>query len=212
MLDLSNTYGRNSFEYDVKNTNNSSMGDQSPTEFDAGSHSFAQNTINADFTRTVPAGSKTINLAFGGEFRLEKYQIKAGQEESWKLYTINENGIAGAQSFPGFTPQNAVTGDRNSFALYGDADINFSSRFLLDERVRRVLKFLLDLGQGGQKGLFLVENAGPAQPVKSLMPGGRKEPGCRFDRNPFDRPAFQGHQKSLLQHIFGQFKLFKAAD
>jgi iron complex outermembrane receptor protein len=94
--------GRNSFEYDVKNTNNSSMGDQSPTEFDAGSHSFAQNTINADFSRTVPAGSKTINLALGGEFRLEKYQIKAGQEESWKLYTINENGIAGAQSVSRF--------------------------------------------------------------------------------------------------------------
>jgi len=136
MLDLSNTFGRNNFEYEVKNSNNSSMGDQSPTSFNAGSHSFSQNTINADFTKSIPLGTKTINFAFGGEFRMEKYRVKAGQEESWKLYSTNPNGVAGAQSFPGFTPENAVTGKRNSVALYGDADFNFSNRLLFDIATR----------------------------------------------------------------------------
>jgi len=135
-LDLSNTFGRNSFEYEVKNTNNSSMGDESPTEFDAGSHAFSQNTINADITRTIAYAGRTINLAYGAEYRFEKFQIKAGQEESWKLYPTNENGIAGAQSFPGFTPENAVTGKRNNISLYADADINFLNRYFLDAAAR----------------------------------------------------------------------------
>lgn len=135
-LDLSNTFGRNSFEYEVKNTNNSSMGDESPTEFDAGSHAFSQNTINADITRTIAYAGRTINLAYGAEYRFEKFQIKAGQEESWKLYPTNENGIAGAQSFPGFTPENAVTGNRNNISLYADADINFLNRYFLDAAAR----------------------------------------------------------------------------
>jgi iron complex outermembrane recepter protein len=132
LLDLSNTFGRNSFEYEVKNSNNSSMGDDSPTEFDAGSHAFSQNTINADFTKSMTYAGRTFNLAYGAEYRMEKYNIKAGQEESWKLYPTNENGIAGAQSFPGFTPENAVTGKRHSFALYADADINIMNRWLID--------------------------------------------------------------------------------
>jgi iron complex outermembrane receptor protein len=135
-LDISNTFGRNRFEYEVKNTNNSSMGDESPTEFDAGSHSFSQNTINADLTKTVTYGGRIINLAYGAEYRLEKYKIEAGQEESWKLYPTNANGIAGAQSFPGFTPENAVTGKRNSVSLYADADINFMNKYLIDIAAR----------------------------------------------------------------------------
>ncbi|HSB94739.1 MAG TPA: TonB-dependent receptor [Flavitalea sp.] len=135
-LDVSNTFGRNSFDYEVKNTNNSSMGDQSPTDFDAGSHSFTQNTLNADITRTIAYAGRTINLAYGAEYRTEKFEIKAGQEESWKLYTINENGVAGSQSFPGFTPDNAVTGKRNNISLYADADINFVNKYFIDAAAR----------------------------------------------------------------------------
>lgn len=135
-FDISNTFGRNGFQYDVKNTNNSSMGVSSPTSFDAGSHSFSQNTVNADLSRQVKAGSTAINLAFGAEYRLEQFRIKSGQEESWKLYPTNAGGIAGAQSFPGFTPENAVKGTRNSIAAYADADFNFDNRFLADAAAR----------------------------------------------------------------------------
>ena len=135
-LDLSNTFGRNSFGYTVKNSNNSSMGNKSPTEFNAGNHSFSQNTVNADLSRTVTAGDKIINLAFGAEYRLETYNITKGQGESWKLYTDNVDGIAGAQSFPGFTPQNEVAASRNSVAGYADADIAFNKALVLNGAVR----------------------------------------------------------------------------
>jgi len=135
-LDLSNTFGSNAFQYDVKNTNNSSMGSGSPTSFNAGSHAFAQNTVNADLSREFVHGSNAINLAVGSEFRYEKYSIKAGQDESWKLYDINTSGIAGAQSFPGFTPENAVSANRNSIALYADADFSFNTKLLLAAAAR----------------------------------------------------------------------------
>jgi iron complex outermembrane receptor protein len=135
-LDLSNTYGRNSFGYHVKNSNNSSLGALSPTEFNAGSHAFAQNTVNADISKTFESGTNTVNLAFGGEYRLEKYSITKGQDESWKLYTTNPSGIAGAQSFPGFTPENEVNASRHSVAAYADADFSFNKNLLVATAVR----------------------------------------------------------------------------
>lgn len=135
-LDLSNTYGRNSFGYEVKNSNNSSMGSASPTEFNAGSHAFAQNTVNADLSHEIIRGQNTINLAFGSELRFEKYSITAGDKESWNFYGLEPNGVAGAQSFPGFTPENAVTANRNSIALYGDADFSFNQKLLLGAAAR----------------------------------------------------------------------------
>lgn len=135
-LDISNTYGHNSFGYTVKNSNNSSMGASSPTQFDAGSHAFAQNTVNADISKSFESGINTISLALGAEYRLEKYSITKGQDESWKLYTTNPSGVAGAQSFPGFTPQNEVNANRNSTAAYADADISFDKNLLLAAAVR----------------------------------------------------------------------------
>ena len=135
-LDVSNTYGQNSFGYRVRNTNNSSMGSRSPTSFDAGSHSFVQNTVNADLSREFVRGLNTISLAFGAEHRFEKYRIKAGQDESWKLFGDNTDGISGSQSFPGFTPDNAVVANRNSIAGFADADFSFNKKLLLGVAAR----------------------------------------------------------------------------
>ena len=50
-VDFNNTYGKNNFHYFIKNTNNASMGNASPTDFDAGGHSLSQNTTGVDFTK-----------------------------------------------------------------------------------------------------------------------------------------------------------------
>lgn len=122
-LDLSNTFGQNKFDYGVSNTNNFSMGTNSPTSFDAGSHSFLQNTVNADASRLFPTIFNGLNLAFGAEYRLENYKINAGEEGSY----ID----GGAQSFPGFSPLNEVNKNRNSIALYSDIEIDFSEKFMI---------------------------------------------------------------------------------
>ena len=49
-IDISNTYGKNLFHYTIKGTMNPSLLMASPTEFDAGGHSLAQNVSNFDFS------------------------------------------------------------------------------------------------------------------------------------------------------------------
>lgn len=122
-LDLSNTIGENKFVYEVSNTNNFSLGDQSPTEFKAGNHSFLQNTVNADISRLYKDIFSGLNVAFGAEYRFEKYKIVPGEEASY----ID----GGAQSFPGFSPLNQVNEDRNSVGVYADVEADITDKFLV---------------------------------------------------------------------------------
>lgn len=122
-LDLSNTIGENKFVYEVSNTNNFSLGDASPTEFKAGNHSFLQNTVNADISRLYKDIFSGLNVAFGAEYRFEKYKIVPGEEASY----ID----GGAQSFPGFSPLNQVNEDRNSVGIYADVEADITDKFLV---------------------------------------------------------------------------------
>jgi len=137
LIDLSNTFGSNTFNYNVDNTNNASLGINSPTSFYAGAHSFLQNTINLDVSKNL----NQFNIAFGGEFRFEKYQIKAGDEASYTQYDVNGNvategstvlGNGGSQSFIGFSPDNALKKSRNSTAVYADISYDLDKKFNVD--------------------------------------------------------------------------------
>ncbi|MWB95387.1 TonB-dependent receptor [Flavobacterium sp. GA093] len=151
-FDLSNTYGRNAFDYNIENTVNASLREESPTEFDAGGLRFAQNTTNFDMNRKFGA----LNVAFGAEYRYEMYGINAGVPDSYTLYDIN-GGIAsndpnktnllvtdffgatragGAQVFPGYRPVDAVNEKRNSVALYTDLEWDVTDKWLLNGAVR----------------------------------------------------------------------------
>ncbi|WP_281324412.1 TonB-dependent receptor [Flavobacterium sp. IMCC34518] len=122
-LDVSNTVGQNVFKYEVSNTNNFSLGVNSPTDFNAGNHSFLQNTLNADISRSFKTIFNELRFAFGTEYRTEKFQISKGEEASY----IN----GGAQSFPGFSPLNEVNQKRNNFSIYTDVEVDFSDKFLV---------------------------------------------------------------------------------
>ncbi len=82
--DFSATFGSNELEYTITNTLNASLGPTSPTSFDAGSLTFEQLTLNADFTRSfenlLPG---TTTLSFGAEYRDETYDIEAGEPNSF---------------------------------------------------------------------------------------------------------------------------------
>ncbi|WP_106918049.1 TonB-dependent receptor plug domain-containing protein [Chryseobacterium aurantiacum] len=141
MLDLSNTFGNNTFNYNISNTNNASLGAKSPTRFYAGAHSFLQNTINLDVSKSI----KNFNIAFGGEFRFEQYQIKAGDEASYAQYDTNGNiasdgstvsGVGGSQSFIGFSPRNVLKKDRHSTAVYGDFSYDLDKKLNIDVAAR----------------------------------------------------------------------------
>jgi iron complex outermembrane recepter protein len=79
-VDVNNTFGANNFHYMVDNTLNSSLMTKSPTRFDAGGFSLAQNTTVMDISRLFPQIAKGLNVAFGAEHRIESYQITAGRK------------------------------------------------------------------------------------------------------------------------------------
>ena len=69
-VDFSNTFGKNAFLYTIGNTFNASLQSASPTTFDAGGFSFAQNTTNLDITQFYDDIFSGFNVAFGGGISL----------------------------------------------------------------------------------------------------------------------------------------------
>ncbi|MDR3272968.1 MAG: TonB-dependent receptor [Flavobacteriaceae bacterium] len=163
-VDLSNTFGQNIFNNKTIHSLNASLGINSPTSFKGGQLRFTQDVTNLDISREFDwlAG---VNIAWGGEYRYENYQIIAGDENSWANYAmgkevINPNGTisivpdingsipiafgpdgktplpGGAQGNNGFSPLNAVDAHRDALAGYVDVEINFTKDFLIDAAAR----------------------------------------------------------------------------
>lgn len=138
--DLSNVYGKNIFDYGVDNSVNytQAIGTSNfQRKFDAGGNSFAQNTSNLDFSRKYDNVMSGLNLAFGAEFKLDKFGTRAGEEASWKNFNTQAVGVAlGSQVFAGFFPKDAGSFTRNSFAFYADAELDFTKAWVVSGAVR----------------------------------------------------------------------------
>lgn len=152
--DFSNTWGKNTFDYTIKNTSNASLQNISPNELEAGGYGFLQNTTNFDLSRKfdVLAG---FNLALGAEYRFEEYEQRAGQEASYARYDRNGDVVlnstssdlyvtdffgnkraGGAQGFGGIAPNNAITNNRNAIGAYVDGELDITENFLLSGALR----------------------------------------------------------------------------
>lgn len=143
--DLSTLYGGNRFRYDVKNSDNASLGNASPMDFYAGTMIFSQQTTNFDVNRTVDIGPfRAVNFASGAELRFDRYRIWAGDRASWVnggvriLDGPNKGGVApaGAQGFPGFQPSDITNEIRNNEAFYVDVEGNAASNVNLGAAAR----------------------------------------------------------------------------
>lgn len=152
-VDFSNTYGKNSFLYTIGNTINSSLQNASPTFFDAGGFSFSQNTTNLDVTQFFDEVMSGLNIAFGGEYRVENYDIIAGEEASYGQYTsagqlitlasqassqdfFGASRPGGSQVFPGFGPKNELSRGRSNVAAYFDTEADISEKLLVSFATR----------------------------------------------------------------------------
>lgn len=154
-IDFSNTNGKNLFHYYVKGTLNASLENASPTEFDAGGHSLTQNTTNIDLSKNFGSVLEGLNVAFGSEFRTEKFEIFAGEEGSYATYDTNgrvitdpttqsapvdtDTGLSrpgGSQGFPGYSPLNIVDKSRSNISLYTDVELDVTKALLVSGAVR----------------------------------------------------------------------------
>ncbi|MFT3937117.1 MAG: TonB-dependent receptor [Chitinophagaceae bacterium] len=135
--DLSNTIGRNDFHYYGDKTFNASLiGKSTPNHFDDGGFNFLQNTTNLDFNKSFKSVAQGLNVAFGTEFRYERYAIYSGEELSYKNYDPNGVQASGSQGFPGFSNTDAVKAHRTNFGLYADAALDITKAWLVDGAVR----------------------------------------------------------------------------
>lgn len=133
--DFSASYGSNYLHYYLKNTLNLSWGPYSPHNFEIGDLQQAETNLNADFSYPL---SDNLNLAFGGEWREEKYTMYQGQKEAWMpgpwskvhLLTDPETGSTytapglAANGMPGTSPDAAGVFKRTNYAIYGDAEMD----------------------------------------------------------------------------------------
>jgi iron complex outermembrane receptor protein len=125
----------------VHNSNNVTLGAQSPTDFEAGTLKFAQWTTNLDFSRALNFGLKNpVNIGVGAEFRLDSYGIEAGEPDSYRDGgvrildgpTAGAQGALGAQVFPGFRPADEVDESRSNVAGYLDVETKLIDRLLVN--------------------------------------------------------------------------------
>jgi iron complex outermembrane receptor protein len=152
-VDFSNAWGKNGFDFTIGNTFNASQQGASPTTFDAGGFAFTQNTTNLDVSKHYDEVMSGFNVAYGGEYRLENYEIIAGEEASYTQYTADGQAInlasqtpskdffgrnrpGGSQVFPGFGPKNELSRGRNSIAGYIDLEADITEKFLLSFATR----------------------------------------------------------------------------
>jgi iron complex outermembrane receptor protein len=138
--DVSANYGRNLFHFDVKNSNNVTLGAASPTEFYAGTLVFDQFTGNVDLAKSFAIGlASPLNIAVGGEFRRDGYRITEGEPDSYRDGGVRildgpnagAQGAPGAQVFPGFRPTDATRQNRNNIAGYIDLEAQVVQKVLL---------------------------------------------------------------------------------
>jgi iron complex outermembrane recepter protein len=128
--DASTVYGGNRIENRYTNTNNPSLGNQSPTEFYRGGTEYSQWTTNVDLTKRIAMGANPLKLAFGVEHRREQYRILVGEPLSYANGGVAiiggpNNGRpapVGVQPASGYRPSDATDQTRDSRAVYLDAE------------------------------------------------------------------------------------------
>ncbi|HEX5059891.1 MAG TPA: TonB-dependent receptor [Kofleriaceae bacterium] len=137
-VDASLTHGESSFQFNIEESVNASLGTSSPTTFDAGTLSFSETLANLDLLRKLDVdGIKSLALVLGSELRVERYQIEAGDEASYSLGPATYGTppmpkLPGAQVFPGFQPSNEVDRTRDNIGLYGGIESELNKAIALD--------------------------------------------------------------------------------
>ncbi|QYK00409.1 TonB-dependent receptor plug domain-containing protein [Shewanella psychrotolerans] len=128
-IDASIGHGENSFNYNIDNTLNASLGPTSPTEFDAGTLTTRETNVNVDVSRYFSfVNDSEILFATGISWRKNGYQIEAGESGSY----INggyDNRAAGSQGFTGFTPESEVDETRDNTGVYAELENQLTDDF-----------------------------------------------------------------------------------
>ena len=163
-VDVGSNYGFNGFEFNLRNTLNSSLGPSltvptapgpdgrlgtaddpgipNQTAFYAGAVRRGEFNATINASRPLELGLKSpVNVALGAAFRRESYEVEAGERASYingYHKTADSSGIAqgGSSVFQGFAPSDASKNSRTNIGVYADLETNLSPNILANAAVR----------------------------------------------------------------------------
>ncbi len=159
--DVSASYGRNKVSFFLNNTWNPSNGPNGivngalQRDFDIGSYVQSETNFNADFVYSMPVDglASDLSIAFGTEWRDERFETIIGEEASWNSgqYAFQNadgsntysdgttplpNLSIGAHGFAGFSPAQAGLWGRSNYALYTEAEADITDAFTASVALR----------------------------------------------------------------------------
>ncbi len=135
--DASASWGKSNMDFYMYNTVNASLGPNQPCSNEGESPHvpdqsctpyfnpgiYDQQEININVDLSYPLNDR-VNLAGGGEWRQERFEIIQGDEPSWVEGPLATQGFTpGSNGFTGFGPLTVGNWNRSNFAGYGDVEI-----------------------------------------------------------------------------------------
>lgn len=137
-VDFNQNIGGNQVSFIIENSNNASLGLQSPTTANAGSLLYGQLISKGDATRVSKNGRTAWHV--GLQWRNELFKQTDGDEWSWKNYSYD--GInpphkeGGIQVFPGYRPTHRTRNWRSSLSAYVLLNHHFNDQWRYAVAVR----------------------------------------------------------------------------
>ena len=134
--DFSFYNGSNRTDFFIRNTINASLGPNTPRDFVPGGQEQTETVVDAAFVYGVDAGmASELNVAFGAQYRKEEFDLYAGDEASWTLGPLADQGFSSSSNgFGGFP--NSTSADQDSTAVYVDLEADVTDRLTMQAAVR----------------------------------------------------------------------------
>ncbi|MFU8817813.1 MAG: TonB-dependent receptor plug domain-containing protein [Pseudomonadales bacterium] len=218
-LDSSLSFGRNEFDFGVRNSLNPSLGPDSPTSFHSGAFRFDQLAWELDGRR--PIEGRGITLAAGLGWRYERFRSSAGDHESFaagdfrfdRLVELIDGSVVdfeglvggpdiGAQGAKGLTPDDATTRSRQVGSAYVDLSSQLTER--LSASIAGRFEYYDDFGSTGSGKLSARYDLTPAVMVRGSVSTSFRAPTLsqtswsRSD-NTFDQETFERISTRLVR-------------
>ncbi|HJU72341.1 MAG TPA: TonB-dependent receptor [Gemmatimonadaceae bacterium] len=216
--DIGASYGYNSFQFNLENTLNSSLGPSltvptapgpdgrlgtaddpgipNQTRFDAGALKRGELTTTLSLSKPMDLGMpQPVNVAVGAAFRRESYEVIAGERASWihgYHKTFDSSGVAqpGSSVFQGFAPTDQSDNSRNNVGAYVDLETNLNVNTLVNVAGR--FESYSDFGEK-----FTAKAAVRYQPDRSFVLRGAVSTGFRA---PGLQQSWYSHTTTAIQN------------
>ena len=157
------SYGRNVFDYQLRNTLNASLGPcldapcapgldgilgnaddpgiPNSTKFFAGGLRAGETAVNLNISRPVSVGLPyALNVALGATYRQETFTLVAGETGSWiqggHPNQYGDPAPPGSQVFSGFLPTTEADESRSNVGVYLDLETDLTRQLLVNAAAR----------------------------------------------------------------------------